>query len=161
MNNGIHLIAALRFLFLGLNQSIVKVAAFTTFLQTDFTPCDNVSAIMRLKNGNSGTLSISHGLEVANPFEIEVVTDKGTVTVTPSCAKWVPIEADDPGQEIIQEFDTDNSVQREMAVFAQSIKNQRLDTRSTPEEALMDLRIVQAIIESGKEGGVVKSIKQS
>ena len=158
VNDGIQLVAALRFLLLGVDESIVKAAAFTSLLQPELTPCDPVNAVMRLSNGNSGTLSISYGLEFANTFGIEVITDKGIATVTPSRAKWVPMRADKSEQGIIKDFGTDNSVQREIAVFAQSIKNQRLDTRSTPEEALMDLRVIQAILESGQEGGVVKSI---
>lgn len=109
---------------------------------------------MRLANGTSGTFNVSVGMKLPSTWEIEVTKESGTVTVNRESVTWRI------GQNVeTRAFSPDNHIQREIAVFAQSIKRGKVEPRGTPEEALEDLKIVQAILQSGEEGGVLKSIQ--
>ena len=45
-----------------------------------------------------------------------------------------------------------------MTAFAESIRTGKADPRGTPEEALADLQVLQAILESGEEAGAAKKV---
>ena len=154
--------------------------------QQRLKPIDTAHATMRLRNGHSGTFSISFGAQFKSAFEIEIVTDKGTVTVTPTLVTIISStretaededeDEEDANEEDDEEEETppsaarpstqtaerecalDSGVKREMAVFAESIRSGREDPRGKPEEALRDLRVLMAMFESGEEGGAVKEV---
>ena len=158
LDGGIHFVAALRFLLSAASSSITQVAAFTSLMQPNLSPLDTANATMYINNGNSGTFSISYGTEFGNAFQIQVIMDRGAVSITPTLV--TVLTRDDKGCEKIyrQEFSVDSGVRREMAVFAKGIKEGKVEVRGTVEEALMDLRVVQGILESGREGGRLKSV---
>ena len=158
LDGGIHFVAALRLLLSAVSVSITHVAAFTSLIRPNLQPVDTVNATMHLDNGSSGTFSISYGTEFANDFEIQVVTDEGAVTLTPT--RVTVITKDDDGNEeaLTKDFQANSGVIREVAVFAKGIEAGKVDPRGSPEEALMDLKVVQAMLESGEEGGTVKSV---
>ena len=159
LDGGIHVIAALRFLLSARKVSIIQVAAFTSLLQPKLIPSDTANATIQLDNGNSGTLSISYGTEFAHIFEIEIITNRGNVTVTPSRAVSVSEGPDGDELTTTQNFGRDNSVRRELEVFAEGIERKQLEIRSTPEEALEDLKVVEAILKSGNHDGSVERVR--
>ena len=148
--------AALRFLLGGISTSITQVAAFTSRMQRNLCAVDTANALVHLDNGNSGTLSISYGTRLTYAFEIEIITDQGAVLLTPTSVETTRHTAKNNTKK---GFVPDNGVHREVAVFAKGIENGKIDPRGTPEEALADLKVVQAVLESGRDGGTVKGVK--
>ena len=140
---------------------MIHVAAFTSRLQERLAPLDTVHSTMLLNNGNSGTFSLSMGAEFKRAFEFQVVTNRGTVTV--ALPNVTVLQDDSRGEPVprIQRFkaDYDHALEKEIASFAKAIGTQKMDPRASPEEALADLKILQAMLESGEDGGTVKSVR--
>ena len=84
LDGGVHFIAGLRYLLNGIGQDIKSLAAFTALAQLKLAPVDTVHAILASDCGRSGTFSVSFGAAFKSGFEIDVVTTKGRVTVTPT-----------------------------------------------------------------------------
>ena len=114
---------------------------------------------MQIDNGNSGTFSLSFGAEYKARFEIQVVTDKGAVTVSPHEVVILANNGSKEKKEQRINIKSDKSINAEITAFAQSIKCGKVDDRLTPEQALLDIRLLQAMLESGKEAGAVKSVR--
>lgn len=156
-----HFVAGLRFLLAAAGQSITEVAAFTSLLQPRLPPVDTAHATMRISNGRNGTFAISFGAEFKNDFEIEVVTDKGAVTVKPDEVVVLARSAHEEGRRkrVARSFRLEESVRWEIAAFADGIRKGKPDVRGWPEQALADLMVLQAMLESGEQGGAVKSLR--
>lgn len=155
LDRGISFVAGLRSLLAAAGQEITHVAAFTSLLKQHLAPADTVHATVQISNGNSGTLSLSFGAEFKHAFEIQVVTDKGAVTVKPT---GIIITTPDNKRGQTFAFKSSNGLRQEVAAFAQSIKNEQVDKRGTPEQALMDLKVFEAMLESSKEAGKVTTV---
>ena len=50
-------------------------------------------------------------------------------------------------------------MQREVAAFAKAIGTGKVEQRASPEEAMMDLRVLNAMLESGADGGTPKLLR--
>lgn len=157
---GIHYVAAIRFLLAAAGQSITHVAAFTSQLQQHLAPLDTVHSTMQISNRNNGTFSLSFGAEFKTDFEFQIVTDKGAVTVTPNAVTVLQKDSKGKKDGTTHNFKPlDNqTVKREVATFAKAISMGKTDARASPEEALADLKVLQAMLESAEEGGMVKSL---
>ena len=159
LDGGVHYVAAIRYLLDAAGQSITKVAAFTSRLHQLLAPLDTVHSTMQISNGNSGTFSLSFGTVFKREFEFQVVTDKGTVTVTSDAV--VLSQNDFSGSKAGKKHSftyLNNGIQHEFATFARAIHTGKMEPRATPEEALLDLKVVQAMLESGADGGMAKSV---
>lgn len=147
-------------LLAAVGESITRVTAFTSLLQPGLAPKDTANATLKLSNGKSGTFNLSFGTKFMNGFEIQIMTDKGVVKMSD---KGVIVlkhgDADDREKFIAREFPFNDSLNREIGVFAQGILTKTVEVRGMPQEALEDLKVMQAIIESGEEGGAVKLIR--
>ncbi|KAL9127822.1 MAG: hypothetical protein Q9217_003382 [Psora testacea] len=160
LDGGIHSVAALHFLLSAVSTSITQVAAFTSLVQPNLSPVHTANATIHLDNGNSGTFSISYGSEFANAFEVRIVTGQGAVTLMPTRVTVLTRNDDHNVVTVTRDFPADSGVKRELAVYAKGIEAGKIDPRGTPEEALMDLKVMQGILESGEEGGIVKAVTQ-
>ena len=153
-----HFVAALRFLLSAINESITRVVAFPGLARQELSPRDTLSALIRISNGNSGLFSISYGTRFSNVFDIHIVTDEGSVIVTPTAVTVNPGSEHEPKVPTTRPFQRDNGRNRELAVFAKGIENGHIEARGDPREALMDLRVTHAILQSAKEGGSLQDI---
>ncbi|KAF2264734.1 NAD(P)-binding protein [Lojkania enalia] len=152
LDGGVHFIAATR-LMLGEAAAPVKTSAFTTQLQEHLPPVDTLNATILLKNGSSGTVSISFGTTFKGS-EYAVACQKGTVTVSRG---KVTVEED--GKEEVQEFpDEGNGVVQEIKAWAESLIKGDVDPRQSPEEALKDLVFLEQCLRSGENGGAPYSL---
>ncbi|ORY15287.1 hypothetical protein BCR34DRAFT_478069 [Clohesyomyces aquaticus] len=151
LDGGVHFIAATR-LMLGKDQP-VKVSAFTTQLQPHLPPVDTLNATILLKSGASGTLALSFGTTFTGS-EYAVACEKGTVWV--SRGKVVVTK---DGKEEEKNFpDEGNGVKQEIKGWAESLERGAINERQAPEEALEDLKLLEACLRSGEEGGAPKGI---
>ena len=152
--------AALRLLLSAVGESVTKVSALTSLHQHDHTFKDGVNATIQLSNGNSGTLSVSRGTEIDNAFEVQIATDGGLINII-DCRVTLTKAGSQKGTEQYGERNfpaKSNSIKRMVEVFGEGIKRGKVETRGLPEEALEDLKIIQAIVNSSEEGGAVKNI---
>ena len=111
---------------------------------------------MQIDNGNHGTFCLSYSTEYKAGFEFCVQTDQGAVTISPT--EIVLQTKDSAGEKKggRARVRSESGVKQEVAAFAESIKNGNLDARGTPEQALADLQVLQAMLESGEEAGAVR-----
>ena len=158
LDGGIHFVAGLRCLLAAARQSITQVTAFTSLLQPHLAPLDTVTAMAKVGNKNGGQVCISYGAEFKSDFEIQVVTDRGAVTVLPTVVAVLTKDPNGERNERIVGVRPGPAIKAEVAAFAESIRTGRVDPRGTPEEALADLYVLQAMLESGEEAGAVKEL---
>jgi predicted dehydrogenase len=120
---------------------------------------DTVDAILTSKTGAVGSLNLSFGLELGGGFDgIEVITSKGRVKANPSeVFKYSPGPDGKPKEEKIS-FTFTSGVKAEVAAFAQSIASGKIEPDQSAEEGLEDLRLLQALLESGQQGGAVQNL---
>lgn len=156
LDSGVHFVAGLRSLLHAADQEISSLTAFTSLLASRLPPVDTIHSTLQLRNGNNGCFNISFGAEFKTAFEIEVVTNKGSVTVR--ATEVVCVRRDEQGKKLEETIEVgfDNGVMDEVEVFAQSIQNGVADVRGSPDQALADLKVLQRMLESGEQGGSVK-----
>ena len=116
-------------------------------------PRDSLNAVIQVSNGNSGTLRISYGTEFFDAFYIQIVTDEGAVTITPTNVTVDANDKDEIKTTRTRTFQRESGRKRELAVFAKGIENGQTETRGDPREAFMDLKVMQAILKSAQEDG--------
>ena len=150
--------AGLRGLLVAGGQHITHLAAFSSLLEKKLAPVDTVHATMKISNGNNGTFNLSFGTEFKSGFEIEVVTNKGAVVVRPT--EVVVIIKDEKGEkkEDVKKFEFSAGVKPEILALAKALEAGKGNEKSSPEEALMDLKILQTLLESGENGGKVMRV---
>ena len=159
LDAGVHYVAALRMLLAATGETISRVTAFTTLLEPNLAPKDTANATFGLSNGRSGTFNFSYGTDFATALDIQVITDGGVVSIEDHCVKVVKDgESEDMEQVTTTRFPVDHSLGREIEVFAQGILKKTVEVRGSPQEALEDLKVIEAILRSGDEGGAVKII---
>lgn len=148
LDGGVHHAAALRQV---LGSEVEKVSAFTSQVQPHLPPLDTFHATLRLTNGTTGTFAMSFGS--SKPLsEFTIIGENGSVTINSATVTHYDIE----GKEVAKkEFPIGASagVHAEVAAFAKAIINGKQDEKATPIEALRDLALIEAILESGKKDG--------
>jgi len=144
LDGGVHNIAAIR-LVMG---EIDSVSAYVTQIRPDLPPTDTLSATFRFDSGAFGTWTMTF---VANsPWEtpLQVLGDQGALRAS---SEKLDIFID--GNDRSQTFEV-NNVQAELADFARVIHGAPLS--NTPEQALQDVAIIHAILESARTGCAVQ-----
>jgi predicted dehydrogenase len=152
LDGGVHFIAGMRCL-LGSEAKATSLSAFTAQHQSYLPPVDTADATVRLKNGGQGTLSISFGT-MATGNEWVIACEGGEVIVQPF-EGLVTVKAKGETEGKIEEAkDEHGGVKQEVFAWAQSIKEGKADPQQSPEEALGDLEILEAMIKSGQRDGI-------
>lgn len=150
--------AALRLLLGAAGDEVAKLACFSTLLEEKLLPVDTVHAVLATRGGSNGTATISFGTEFKSGLEVEIVTTSGAVTWNPSEVKVVRKTSGGDKTEEKETLVRDSGVKAEVAAFAKSFGDGAVDPLQTPEEALKDLEILQALLESGEAGASVKTL---
>ena len=153
---GVHFAAGLRSLLHAASQEISSLTAFTSVSSSCPPMTNTLYSAIQLRNGNSGTFNISFGSEYQTTFTIEIITDRGTVTVEADQVVCITRDKSGKTTEETTALALDNGVNGEIRAFAESIQNGVADERGVPEQALADLRLIQRMLESDEEGGAVK-----
>ncbi len=146
LDGGVHHVAALRQVVGEIRGVMAQVASH----RPDLPPADTLAAVLHFANGAIGTYTVTYG--AGSPLHdnaIHVVGSRGALRVT---AQEVRLVRGEPAQAQERAFEPQPySVQRELAAFADAIQHGRA-IRNTPEEALQDLAVVEAMLESAQEG---------
>ncbi|KAL5458355.1 hypothetical protein PMIN06_003393 [Paraphaeosphaeria minitans] len=148
LDGGVHFVAATRLILEGGRVQPVMTSAFSTQLQEHLPPVDTVDATVKLSNGANGTISLSFGTTFTGS-EYTFAAEKGTVTVTRGKVTVVK-----DGKEETKEFSEEGSgVKQEMAAWGKALAGGKSDPRQSAEEALRDLQVLEAMLQSGEKGG--------
>ena len=148
LDGGIHSIAGLRLMLAGAKEDIVRVSAFTSQLQAHMPPIDSVDATCKTTSGVAGVAQLSFGTTFKGGG-ISVACEHGVVTVV---GKDVTIEKN--GVEETKTFPKQtNGVKEEVLAWGKAILAGEPDSRQSPEEALKDLRALEAMFKSGEKDG--------
>ncbi|KAF2873781.1 hypothetical protein BDV95DRAFT_488933 [Massariosphaeria phaeospora] len=160
LDGGVHFIAATR-LMLGEAARPVKTSAFTAQLQEHLPPVDTLNATVQLKNGSSGTIALSFGTTFTGS-EYAFACEKGTVTVTKDRVTVLKAGKDESKDftEEAERFPYEgNGVKQEIKAWAESLEKGVMNPRQSPEEALKDLELLEAMLKSGEQGGAAVELK--
>ncbi len=146
LDGGVHHVAALRLVVGEIRGVMAQVASH----RPDLPPADTLAAVLHFANGAIGTYTVTYGAGSSlHDNAIHVVGSRGALRVT---ARRLRMVADDPSQTEERTFEPQPySVQRELEAFADAIQQGRA-IRNTPEEALQDLAVVEAMLASAREG---------
>lgn len=149
IDGGVHHIAVLR-AALG---EIAQVQAFTTLFNHELAPLDTLSATIRFESGAIGTYSATYATQSAWPAYFVATGEKGSLRVERGQIDVETNGGDGPNQRAIETPKLDG-VAQELLAFADAIQYNRSHL-NTPEEALRDLAVIQAMLESARSGQMV------
>jgi len=157
LDGGVHFIAGLRFLLQGAGDEVASLTASSRLIQEKLAPVDTVDARLTTRKGAVGNLNLSFGMELGAGFDgVEVITSQGRIKANPDEVFKFTRGSDGKVKEDKISFTYSSGVKAEVAAFAQGIASGQLDSRQTPTEALKDLQLLQALLESAEHGGSVQ-----
>ena len=147
-----------------LGSKVTSISAFTALSRPYLPPVDTVHGIWRTEAGASGMISASLGspLQVG---EYIVACENGSITLHGSIilpdGEVTVRYGDEPNCKLSKKvFDDERGdIGREIATWAQSILDGKLDPRQSPEEALADLELIEAMLRSGEQHGKPESLQ--
>lgn len=148
LDGGVHYVSALR-MVLG---EIDRVTAMTTQVRDDLPPADTLSATLHFDSGLIGTLAVTHAGTAPWPPELRIVGERGAFSVYRE-----ELEVTCGGETRRQSF-ARGGIQGELAAFAAAIR-QGTPHRNTPEEALQDVAVVEAILKAAETGQAVSPFR--
>lgn len=151
LDGGVHFVAGLRFLLAAAGDEVAKVVCLSSLLEERLPPVDSVHAVASTRNGVNGTVSITFGTEFKSTLEVCVVTTEGRVTW--DMGKVVSVRRGQTDEQT-NKFEENYGVVPEVAAFAASIAAGKADPLQSPQEALKDLALLQALLESGPTAAV-------
>lgn len=149
MDGGVHHTAGLR-LLLGRENTITTVSAHTTQLQPHLPPVDTVEATARTKSGALGTISLSVGT-TSKGSEFTVASENGVVSVGSD-----RVTVDGESKEVRNER---SGVPPEIRAWGEALASGNPNPKQSPEEALADLSLVEAMLKSGEQGGAPVAVE--
>lgn len=118
---------------------------------------DTLNANMTTTDKRNGTFNLSYGSKFRRDCRVCIVTTCGAVVVSPS---EVTVSTGDKTttQNKTFRFPPGSGVRKEVAAFAESISAKEPNPRGSPEQAYLDLKLLQGMLESGEEEGAAKRI---
>jgi len=144
LDGGVHTTAGLR-LLLGPDYPLASLSANTTQLQEHLPPVDTAEATLKTKNGVVGSISMSFGTTF-KASDFYVACEKGVVSM--SDHKTVKV-----GDESKDIEDERTGVPPEVRAWGEALAAGKPNPKQSPEEALADLEILEAMLKSGEKGG--------
>ncbi len=147
LDGGVHHAAGLR-AALG---EIESVCALTAANREDLPPADTMGAALRFASGVVGTYMVTYA--VGSSLGTDAVHIGGTEGSLRVSRGELVVERD--GESERQAFNVLISVREELAAFVAAVRDGAAH-RNSPEEALQDLAVVEAMLESARTGGVAR-----
>lgn len=144
LDGGVHTIAALR-LLLGPDNALTSLSAHTTQLQEWLPPVDTADAVVKTKNGVSGTINMSFGT-THTASDWYVACEKGVVSMSDN--KTLKF-----ADESVEIEDERTGVPPEVRAWGEALAACKPNEKQSPEEALADLELLEAMLRSGEKDG--------
>lgn len=165
MDSCIHFVAILRYLLAANGQKVNVTSTYTKLLDPALPPIDSVFSLLQTDRGVSGQFSFSLGIPSLDGITYEIVTDRGnividgpavvTTTGTPTCG----VSSSKLTEERYEDIMT-FGVPEEFAAFEALLQGKEMDSRISIEEALADLRLLEAMVRSGEQNGQTIKVDQ-
>ena len=146
LDGGVHYVAALRMVA----GEIAAVAAHAAQLTPDLPPADTMTATLHFASGALGAYLVCYAAGSPWAAPLTVVGERGSLRA----ARGRVEVADAAGAVETITCGFYNGVARELAAFAAAIRA-GAPHRNTPEEALRDVAVVEAMLESARTGQAV------
>lgn len=146
MDGGVHHVAVLR-MVLG---EITEVTAQTAHISPLFDVDETLSATLRFANGVLGTYFVTYGQGAPWPGDLYITGDDGALRVQRG-----RIEITRAGQTEAITCTKFDGVEQELVAFAAAIQEGK-SHRNTPEEALRDVAVIEAMLRSAASGQRVR-----
>ena len=143
LDGGVHHVAGLRVLL----GEIESVCALTTAHRGDLPPADTMSAALRFTNGVVGTYLITYAVgSTLGTDAVHIGGSEGSLRVSRG-----ELVLERNGESERQQFNVLISVQEELDAFIAAVRDGS-PHRNSPQEALQDLAVVEAMLESAQKG---------
>lgn len=148
LDGGVHHVAALR-LVMG---EIASVSTVITSTRSDMPPADTLCAALQFANGAIGSFSVTYAVGAPWDWGMRVVGTEGAIRVQRT------------GLEIVAKGETRQfpgaaeSVDAELADFASAIRH-GTSYRGTPEQALQDVAVIEAMLQSAATGQRIAPVR--
>jgi predicted dehydrogenase len=142
MDGGVHHLAALR-LILG---EITQVSATARQNSPDLPPADTIAATLNFANGVTGAYLATYAIGAPWPPQLYIGGTEGALRL-----QRREIELTREGKTERIETTGFDGVEKELLAFAASIRT-NAPHRNTPEEAMRDLAVMEAILDSAVTG---------
>lgn len=145
LDGGVHHVAGLRVLL----GEIESVCALTAAHRAALPPADTMGAALRFASGVVGTYLISYA--VGSDLGIDTVHIGGSEGSLRVSRGELLLQRE--GESERQEFNVLISVREELAAFLAAVRDGAVH-RNSPQEALQDLAVVEAMLKSAQTGSV-------
>lgn len=154
LDSCIHFVAILRYLLAASSQKVAFTSSHTRSIDAALPPIDSVFSLLQTDQGVSGQFSFSLGVSSLDGITYEFITDKGNVCIDgPAIVTTAP----KPGEMKLSESRHEDiptfGVPEEFAAFEAALRGSPLDPKISIEEALADLRLLEAMLKSGEHNG--------
>ncbi len=143
LDAGVHHMAALRMLL----GEVTEVSAMISSVREDLPPADTLTATLRFASGALANYTVTYAARTAWPDPITVVGDAGALQIT--VAEKVEFFHGDTVR--VLEPAGPDSISAEMGAFAAAIRGRGV-RRNTPQEALRDVALMEALLQSAERG---------
>jgi len=155
LDGGVHYAAVMRMIV----GEIKEVNAQVSQIRSHLPPADTISSSIKYENGALGTCFITFSMLQSTPHSLKVIGDKGSIRVTRSEVELTQNNSD--GIVITKPDLKDEAILVELSTFLDAIATKHLPNNSnsslvnSPQEALQDVAVIEAMLESGKKGSNV------
>lgn len=139
---GVHHIAALRAIL----GEVIDVEGCTAHVRDDLPSSDAVAATLRLSSGAIGTYGATYAAASSFDGALRIVCERGCLRVDRG---WV--EHTSGGSTERETHPSHVGVLEELSTFARALRDGQGD-RNTPEQALADLAVIEAVLASSAAG---------
>jgi predicted dehydrogenase len=137
-------------LLLGPENPLVSISAFTAQLQKHLPPVDTIEATAKAQNGAVGSISMSFGTTYKGR-EYAVACEQGFVTVN--------LDKVTVNDKIESIEDERTGVPPEVREWGKALAAGKVNPKQSPEEALADLELLEAMLRSGEQDGQPVKLK--
>jgi predicted dehydrogenase len=158
LDGGIHFVAGLRKV---LPSRISRVAAFSRLNRQYLGPVDTLHATLRLEDGTTGTFGISFA-SGETKVEVEIMGEQGSVVAELGFGAESIVTVRKGGTKDVSRFKDANgkAIMAEFVAFGEAVKTGVWgDGRGDPEEAAIDVTIMESMLQSGENNGQSIDIK--
>lgn len=152
LDGGAHIVAGMRAM---VGSKIKSIHALTASLNPKLLggQADTMYINLLFENGMIGQMALGYATMDKDARRPKIYGEKGTVVMFGDRFEIWPNDTEKPA-EIIQIDSNDDGVTAEFDDFYYAITERR-PLRSNPEEALVDLRVIEAGLESSETGAVI------
>ena len=155
LDGGVHQMAGLRLLM----GEARAVSAFADQFAPDLPPVDTLTASIHFESGALGTFQVTRAADAPGFGSLRVVGTAGALTVERNRVLLTTYpdgdRRDAGGQTEIIEVEGLQGVRDELVAWAEAIRH-GTPHRNTPQAALQDLRLIEAMLESAERGERVR-----